>query len=68
MDYLVNNFDVVVELFLQHLQLTLAVIFFSLLIGIPLGLLLARIRWLRGPVMSVLGIIYTIPRDRKSVV
>ena len=61
MNYLVNNFDVVVELFLQHLQLTLVVIFFSLLIGIPLGLLLARIRWLRGPVMSVLGIIYTIP-------
>ncbi len=61
MNYLVNNFDVVVELFLQHLQLTLAVIFFSLLIGIPLGLLLARIRWLRGPVMSLLGIIYTIP-------
>lgn len=61
MSYLVNNFNVVAELFLQHLQLTLAVIFFSLLIGIPLGLLLARIRWLRGPVMSVLGIIYTIP-------
>lgn len=61
MNYLVNNFDVVAELFLQHLQLTLAVIFFSLLIGIPLGLLLARIRWMRGPVMSVLGIIYTIP-------
>ncbi len=61
MNYLVNNFDVVAELFLQHLQLTLAVIIFSLLIGIPLGLLLARIRWLRGPVMSVLGIIYTIP-------
>jgi osmoprotectant transport system permease protein len=61
MNYLVNNFDVVAELFLQHLQLTLAVIFFSLLIGFPLGLLLARVRWLRGPVMSVLGIIYTIP-------
>ena len=61
MDYLINNFDVVVELFLQHLQLTLAVLFFSLIIGIPLGLLLARVRWLRGPVMSLLGIIYTIP-------
>jgi osmoprotectant transport system permease protein len=61
MNYLVNNFDMVAKLFLQHLQLTLAVIFFSLLIGIPLGLLLARVRWLRGPVMSVLGIIYTIP-------
>jgi osmoprotectant transport system permease protein len=61
MNYLINNFDVVAKLFLQHLQLTMAVIFFSLLIGIPLGLLLARIRWLRGPVMSILGIIYTIP-------
>ena len=61
MKYLFKNFDVVSELFLQHLQLTLAVIFFSLLIGIPLGLLLARVRRLRGPVMSVLGIIYTIP-------
>ena len=61
MNYLVNNFNVVAELFLQHLQLTLTVIFFSLIIGMPLGLLLARIRWLRGPVMSILGVIYTIP-------
>ena len=61
MNYLVNNFNVVVELFLQHLQMTLTVIFFSLFIGIPLGVLLARIRWLRGPVMSILGVIYTIP-------
>ncbi len=61
MKYLFNNFDEVAQLFLQHLQLTLTVIFFSLLIGIPLGLLLARVRRLRGPVMSVLGIIYTIP-------
>jgi osmoprotectant transport system permease protein len=61
MNYLINNFDVVAKLFLQHLELTLAVIFFSLLIGIPLGLLLARVSWLRGPVMSILGIIYTIP-------
>lgn len=61
MNYLFNNFDVVVKLFLEHLQLTLAVVFFSLLIGVPLGLLLSRIRWLRGPVLSILGIIYTIP-------
>ncbi len=61
MNYLFTNFDVVAELFLQHLRLTLVVIFISLLIAIPLGLLLARVRWLRGPVMTVLGIIYTIP-------
>jgi osmoprotectant transport system permease protein len=27
----------------------------------PLGVLLARVAWLRGPVLGVLGVIYTIP-------
>jgi len=61
MSYLINNFDLVGQLFLQHLWLTLVVLFFSLIIGIPLGLGLARVKWLRGPVLSLLGIIYTIP-------
>lgn len=61
MNYLINNSAYVAGLFLQHLQLTLAVLFFTLLVGIPLGLLLERIKWLRAPVLSVLGIIYTIP-------
>lgn len=61
MRYLIDNLDLVVELFIQHLQLTLVVLFFALVIGIPVGLALARVKWLQGPVMSVLGIIYTIP-------
>ena len=61
MSYLINHFGVVAPLFLQHVQLTLKVLFFSILIGVPLGLVLARVAWLRGPVMSVLGVIYTIP-------
>ncbi len=61
MSYLINNLDLVGRLFLQHLELTLLVLFFALIIGVPLGVALARIKWLQGPVMSVLGIIYTIP-------
>lgn len=61
MRYLINNLDLVSTLFLQHLQLTVVVLFFALVIGIPLGVVLARIKWLRGPVMGFLGIIYTIP-------
>lgn len=61
MIFLIRNPGLVGQLFLEHLQLSLMVLFFSLLIGIPLGVLLARIRWLRGPVINVLGIIYTIP-------
>lgn len=61
MTFLMNNLDLVGQLFLQHLRLTLIVMFISSLIGIPLGLVLARVKWLRGPVLSVLGVIYTIP-------
>ena len=61
MNYLIENLDVVGTLFLQHLQLTLVVVFFSLIIGVPLGVGLARVKWLRGPVMAFLGIVYTIP-------
>jgi osmoprotectant transport system permease protein len=61
MSYLTRNFGYVGQLFAQHLQLTLAVLFFTLLIGIPLGVLLNRVKWLRTPVLSILGIIYTIP-------
>ncbi|MBI9049127.1 MAG: ABC transporter permease [Anaerolineaceae bacterium] len=61
MSYLFNNFASVSLLFWQHLQLTLAVLFFSLLIALPLGVLIARVKWLQGPVLAVLGVLYTIP-------
>lgn len=61
LNYLTNNFDLIGRLFLQHLQLTFVVLVISLLIGIPLGVLLARVNWLRGPVLSILSVIYTIP-------
>ena len=61
MNYLINNFGYVSQLFGQHLQLTLVVLFFSLLISIPLGVLIVHIRWLQGPVLGILGVIYTIP-------
>ncbi|MCE1254197.1 MAG: ABC transporter permease [Anaerolineae bacterium] len=61
MNYLVNNAAYVLTLFWQHLQLTLVVLFFTLLVGVPLGLLLERVKWLRAPALSLLGIIYTLP-------
>jgi osmoprotectant transport system permease protein len=61
MSYLVNNFPTVAQLFGEHLRLTGIALAFSLLIAFPLGLLAVRIKRLRGPVLSVLGVIYTIP-------
>ncbi|HNP73345.1 MAG TPA: ABC transporter permease, partial [Kouleothrix sp.] len=33
----------------------------ALAIALPAGVLAARVRWLRGPLLGVLGVIYTIP-------
>jgi osmoprotectant transport system permease protein len=61
MRYIANNPGLVGMLFAQHLLLVGEVLAISLLIAVPLGVWMARSPGLRGPVMSVLGVIYTIP-------
>lgn len=45
----------------EHLMLTGCSTLAAMLIGIPVGILLYRTTWLRGPVMGVIGILQTIP-------
>jgi osmoprotectant transport system permease protein len=61
MRYIINNPGLVGMLFLEHLRLTLVVLAISLLFAVPLGVLIARLPRLRGPVLGVLSVIYTIP-------
>jgi osmoprotectant transport system permease protein len=61
MTYLWNNLPFVEQLIGQHLKMTAISLAFSLLIALPVGLLVARKRWLQSPVLGVLGVIYTIP-------
>jgi osmoprotectant transport system permease protein len=61
MSFIANNPGLVWMLFLEHLRLTGEVLAISLLIAVPLGVLIVRLPGLRGPVLSVLGVIYTIP-------
>jgi osmoprotectant transport system permease protein len=61
MNYLLNNLDEVLALFLDHLYITGFSLGVSLLIAFPIGILITRYRWLSVPVMGALGIIYTIP-------
>jgi osmoprotectant transport system permease protein len=60
-DYLFAHFDVVWERTLEHLTLSGTSLGIALLISLPLGLLLSRVRPLAVPVLGLLGIIYTIP-------
>jgi osmoprotectant transport system permease protein len=59
--YLFDNLPRIATLFGQHLRLAAIALAIALLIAVPLGVLIARVRWLRGPVLGVLGVIYTIP-------
>ena len=61
MRYLVDHSDVVLPLLGQHLILTTLTLAIAFAIALPLGILAARIPQVRGPLLGVLGLLYTIP-------
>ena len=61
LDYLWSHYDRIFTLLWQHLILTISTLCIALVISLPIGLLLARYKWVSVPVLSVLGILYSIP-------
>jgi osmoprotectant transport system permease protein len=61
MRYLVNNPQRVWELTADHLQIVAISVLIAMLIGIPIGIVITRFRWLEGPVINTAGVLYTIP-------
>ncbi len=61
MTYLIGNWSFVLGLLWQHIVLTGGSLLIASAIALPLGWLLYARRRLIGPVLGVLGIIYTIP-------
>ncbi|MBC7474205.1 MAG: ABC transporter permease subunit [Candidatus Sericytochromatia bacterium] len=51
----------IIKLTLQHIFLTIVATFFSILVGLPLGLLISRYKKLASPILSIAGVIQTIP-------
>lgn len=60
-DYLFKNYDEMLTLLLQHLQIVSLSILISILIAIPVALFILKSRVLSMVVLSSLGIIYSIP-------
>lgn len=56
-----DNLDYILRLLVQHLLLSLQAILIASLLGIALGVLVAKLRRLAGPVLGGSGVIYTIP-------
>ena len=59
--YLLDNWDRVLNLALEHLQISLTAVGAALIVAVPLGILAARYERLRLPSLGVLGAIYTVP-------
>lgn len=59
--YLFDHLDRVWPRFVEHLYLSAAALAIALVIALPLGLILNRVRPLRDPVLFVLDMLYTIP-------
>jgi osmoprotectant transport system permease protein len=61
MRYLADNLGLILQLLVEHLWLTVVSLVLSIAIALPLGVLAARRPRVRGPLLGILGVIYTIP-------
>lgn len=59
--YVCENYDKILELTLQHLQVTFTAIGLAILIAVPLGIVLTMYKKLANPVIGVVGVLQTIP-------
>lgn len=61
MNWLWSNLDLVGELALVHLALSVPAIILSFVVSVPLGWLAHRYRWSRGVLLVLVGLLYAIP-------
>jgi osmoprotectant transport system permease protein len=61
LEYLRENSDLVWDKTIEHLSLSLTALAIALPLALVLGIVAARVGWLTGPVVSLVGILYTIP-------
>jgi osmoprotectant transport system permease protein len=59
--WLWSNLDLVGELILVHLALSVPAIILSFVVSVPIGWLAHRYRWSRGVLLSLCGLLYAIP-------
>lgn len=61
MAYFLEQPDIVLRLLWEHLQMTVYTLVGAIALSIPVTLLIHTYRWLKVPILGILGIFYTIP-------
>ncbi|MBW9146032.1 ABC transporter permease subunit [Clostridium sp. CM027] len=60
-DFVVSRQSQIIDLTLQHIELTVFAVVIAIIIGIPLGILISRVKKLSGPVIGLANLIQAIP-------
>ena len=61
MTWVLNNLDLILELTLEHIRLSILPIVLGFVIAIPLGWVAYRYSLTRGLILTLVGLLYTIP-------
>lgn len=60
-DYVRNNSDLILRAFTEHVALALIPVLIGIVVALPLGYLAVRRAWLYQPIVTVSGVLYSIP-------
>ena len=60
-DYIRNNTELILAAFGQHIALALIPVVIGLIVALPLGYLAVRRDWLYQPLITITGVLYSIP-------
>ncbi len=60
-DWLIRNYEAIIDRFIQHAQLTSIAVGIGLLISFPIAVFAYRQRWALGPITWFTGLLYTVP-------
>ncbi len=61
MDYFITQWQQILSLTIEHIEMTAIAVGCSILIGVPLGILVSYVRKLGKPVIGIANVVQAIP-------
>ena len=60
-DFVLQTHGQIIDLTIQHIELTVFAVVLAIIVGIPLGILISRVKKLSGPVIGFANLIQAVP-------
>lgn len=60
-NYVIENKEQILSLFIEHIELTILAVFLAIIIGVPIGILISCVKVLNKPVLGFSSVIQAIP-------